>query len=70
MTHFFLWSKPYYRESGYILHTDTFPTVQESPQSEFVCESYAFHKLTYHIDHHGESGCHVNPHYLNVGLAM
>jgi hypothetical protein len=51
---------------NYILHTNTFPMVQEFPQSEFVCESYASHKLTYRIDHHGVSGCHVIPHYLNV----
>jgi hypothetical protein len=57
----FLWSKPYYGEIFYILHIDTFPMVQESPQSKFICESYASHKLTYHIDHHGASGCHVNP---------
>jgi len=23
------------------------------PQLEFICRSYSFHKLTYHIDHHG-----------------
>jgi hypothetical protein len=30
----------------HILHTDTFPTMQESPQLELICESYASHKLT------------------------
>jgi hypothetical protein len=59
-------SKLYYGDIGYILDTETFPMVQELPQSQFVCESYASHKLTYRIDHHGASGCHVNLHYLNV----
>jgi hypothetical protein len=30
--------------------------VQESPQSEFVFESYDSRKLTYRIDHHSVSG--------------
>jgi hypothetical protein len=55
----------------YILHTETFPLVQESPQLEFVCESYASRKLTYRVNHHGTSGCHVNPRYSKcVELAM
>jgi hypothetical protein len=30
-----------------ILHTNTFPMMQESPQSESVCKSYATQKLTF-----------------------
>jgi hypothetical protein len=41
-----LWAKPYYGDTIHILHTETFPTMQESPQLEFVWESYASCKLT------------------------
>ena len=47
----------------FIPHIDTFPTMKKSTQSELVCESYASHKLTYHVDHHGTSGCHISPQY-------
>jgi hypothetical protein len=67
----FFWVQTYSTAIFYILHTETFPMVQESPQSEFVYESYASRKLTYHVNHHGTSGCHVNPHYSKrVELAM
>ena len=45
-----------------ILHTNTFPTVQESPQLELICESYASHKLAYLVDHPSTSGFHVILH--------
>jgi hypothetical protein len=45
------------------LHSETFPTVQTIHQLEFICKSYASHKLTYHVDHHGTRGCHITPCY-------
>jgi hypothetical protein len=65
-TTLFLWSKPYYRAILYIIYIDTFPTMQESPKSEFICECYASRKLTCHIHHHGLSGCHANLRYLKM----
>ena len=38
-------------------------------QTEFICEIYTSHKLTYHVYHNGMSGCHVNSYYSkHVGL--
>jgi hypothetical protein len=39
---------------------------EKLPQPEFVCGSYASHKLTYLIYHHGVSGCHISPHYSHM----
>ena len=43
-----------------------FQWCKKLPQSEFACESYASYKLTYCIDHHGVSGCHINLHYCDM----
>jgi hypothetical protein len=49
-----------------VLHFDTFPMVQKFPQSELICKSYASRMLTYLVDHHGMSGCHISPHYSHI----
>jgi hypothetical protein len=53
-----------------VLHSETFPTVQTMRQSELVCKSYASHKLTYLVDHHGTKGCHVSSHTHAYGASQ
>jgi hypothetical protein len=40
------WSKTYFGGRFHILHIETFPTMQETPQLKFMCESYASCMLT------------------------
>jgi hypothetical protein len=52
-----------------LFHTETFPMVQKSPQLKLVYESYASHKLTHLVDHHGTEWVpHQPPLLTHVGL--
>jgi hypothetical protein len=54
-----------------MLYIEIFPIVQDSSHSRFMVESYVSCKLIYPVDHHGMSGCPINPYYSKcVGLAM
>jgi hypothetical protein len=46
-----------------VRHSDTFPMVWTVHQPELVCKIHASRMLTYHVDHDGTRGCHVNTCY-------
>lgn len=70
----FLWVNIFFSSTTHfnsILHIDTFPTVHESPHSEFVCKHYATQKLTFMFSHlwFGRMP-HQPPLFMEKWLAM